>query len=200
MSLNSILKSSKLCALVQAAYPQFNAQYHWQELSILLGQYQELTKNQARLQKLGWRSIEAGVDQTDLVLNRVLIHTTPSPRYSLEQQGEYAAYISASNPGNNEAVVAINHSEQRILLMPKYLIHSYGVWIMRLLESDLNFALSVGNFDSQLPTVNYDLLEQYKLNRVIKIASLLKGSIDALLLITESTWTTHARLLLLHFR
>jgi hypothetical protein len=187
MSLNSILKSSELCALVQAAYPQFNAEYHWQELNILLGQYQELTKNQARLQKLGWRSIEAGVDQTDLVLNRVLIYTTPSPRYSLEQQGEYAAYISASNPGNNEAVVAINHSEQRILLMPKLLIDSYGVWIMRLLESDLNFALSVGNFDSHLPTVNYDLLEQYKLNRVIKIASLLKGPIDALLLITEST-------------
>jgi hypothetical protein len=179
-------RSVELYALVQAAYPQFNAEYHWQELSILFGQYYELTKNQARLEKLGWRSIEADLEEAALVLDRIIINATDSPKYTLQQQGEYAAYITASNPGNNEAIVAINYNAQTIILMPKQGIHSYGAWVMRLLESDLNFSLSVGNgnFDSQLPTVDCQLLEEYKLKRAKQMAALLKGPIEPLLLIT----------------
>lgn len=178
--------NAQRCALVQAAYPQFNEQYHWQELCTLLGQYHELTKNQARLQRLGWRSIEAGVDQAELVLNRVLIRTTFNPKYSLKQQGEYAADLCAAGTKPyyyNETIVAVNHSEQKILLMPK---HSgpYSIWIMRLLKSNLNFSLTLSdNFNSRLPTVDHAFLEQYKQKRVEKITALLKGPLEPLLLI-----------------
>jgi flagellar biosynthesis chaperone FliJ len=170
--------------LLKAAYPQFNWNRHTSRVATFLEVYEELTKDQSELARMGWTKIDIqrNVYGSCSWLN---IHCDPTwkRRYSeLSVVAELAIdRLERKVEGLPNLTPSCQHTEQIVTILI-----STPQRYSKLLESLLKSALT---YDSLVPvenystTIDYAFFETVKADQLRQLAEQLQAPVEPLFLI-----------------